>query len=135
MQEDFKVPFKDLLNMEILERIISSFDAEVRRANLDTFLNEEFIEMTFDHEVKSMYTFKEIGYYWMNKETVGKYPKLSVTVEYILLACPSSNMVESIFSYVHYLLSKQRSTLNIECGDLQLKLTNLQPNIHDLLSA
>ena len=27
--------------------------------------------------------------------------------------------------------TKQRSTLNIEHGDLQLKLTNLQPNICD----
>ena len=35
--------------------------------NLDTF-HEEFIEIIFDVEVKSMYTFKEIGYYWMNEK-------------------------------------------------------------------
>ena len=62
---------------------------------------------------------------------VAKYPKLCVTVEPILLDFPSSYT----FSYVHYLLSKQRSTMNIECGDLWPKLTNLQPNIHDLLCA
>ena len=43
------------------------------------------------------------------------------------------NMLESGFSHAHYLLSKQRSTLNIEHSNLLLKLTNLQPNIHDLL--
>ena len=40
----------------------------MENANYDFFLEEEFIEMTFDLEVKSMYTFKEIGYYWMNKK-------------------------------------------------------------------
>ena len=35
----------------------------VESANLDTFLNEEFIEMTFDLEAKSMYTFRRIGCY------------------------------------------------------------------------
>ena len=38
----------DLLNME--------------NATLDTFIKEKFIEMTSDLEVKSMYTFKGIGY-------------------------------------------------------------------------
>ena len=37
-------------------------------------------------------------------------------------------MVGSEFGHVYYLLSKQRSTLNIEHGDLCLKLTNLHPN-------
>ena len=62
-KEDFKAQFKDLLNMEISEYIISLFDVEVKSANLDIFLKEEFIEMTFDPEVKSMYTYEGIGYY------------------------------------------------------------------------
>ena len=56
-------------------------------------------------------------------------------VEPILLAFLSLHMVESRLSNLHYLQSKQRSILNIECGDLWFKLTNLQPNIHDLISA
>ena len=39
-------------------------------------------------------------------------------------------MIETEFSHVYQLLSKQGSTLNIEHGDLHLKLINLQPNIH-----
>ena len=61
LQEDFKVWFKDLLNIEIPEWIISSFDVEVESANLDIFLYEEFTEMTFDLEAKSLYTFKTIS--------------------------------------------------------------------------
>ena len=36
---------------------------------------------------------------------------------------------------MYYLLKKQRTTLNIECGDLLLKLINLTSDICDLLSA
>ena len=68
----------------------------------------------------------------MNKKIVAKYPKFSATVEPILLVFPSSYWVESGFSHAHYLLNKQGSTLNVECVHLQLKLTNLDPNIHDL---
>ena len=58
-----------------------------------------------------------------------------VFIKPILLAFPSFYTVESGFSRVHYSLSNQRSTLLIESVDLQLELTNLQPNICDLLSA
>ena len=47
--------------MEIHELIISPLDVKVESANVDTFLKEEFIEMTFDHKEKFFYTFKEIG--------------------------------------------------------------------------
>ena len=69
------------------------------------------------------------------KQTIAKYPRLCGTVEHILFTFLTFYMVESKFCYVHYLLNKQKSTLNIECGDLQSKLTNLLPNIRDLLSA
>ena len=79
-QKGFKSQFKDLSDLEIPERIISSF--EVESANLDIFLIKEFIEITFNLEAKSIYTFKGIGYYWMNKKTVAKYPKFCATFEY-----------------------------------------------------
>ena len=71
----------------------------------DLSFKKEFIKMTFNLEVKSMYTFKGIGYYWMNEETVAKYPKIFATyIEPILLTFPSAYIVESGFSHVHYLL-------------------------------
>ena len=51
-------------------------------------LKEEFIEMTYDLEVKSMYTFNGIGYYWMKEKTRAKYLKLCAAIEPILLAFP-----------------------------------------------
>ena len=38
-------------------------DVKVKMANLENFLKEEFIDMTFDLKAKSMYIFKGIGYY------------------------------------------------------------------------
>ena len=99
-----------------------------------TFTKEEFIEI-IDLEAMSMYIFKGIGYHWMTEKTVAKYFKFCALVESILLAFSSSYMVKSGFSHVLYLLSKLGSTLNIEGGDLQFKLTNLQLNIGDLLNA
>ena len=79
----------------------------MKTANLDTFLKEEFIEMSFDLEAKSVYTFKGIEYYWINeKKNVTKYPKLCATLELVLQAFPSSYMTESGFSHVHYLQSR-----------------------------
>ena len=37
-------------------------NVKMENAYLNTFLKEEFIEMTFTLEVKSLYTFKGIGY-------------------------------------------------------------------------
>ena len=54
--------------MEIPEGIIYPFDVEAESSKLDIVLKEEFIEMIFDLEVKSMYIFKGIENYWMNKK-------------------------------------------------------------------
>ena len=63
-------------------------NVEIENANLDTFL-KEVIKMTFDPQVKSIQILKRIGYYWMNLETVAKYP------EPILQAFTSLYIVES----------------------------------------
>ena len=105
----------------------------MQSANLDTFLKEEFIEMTLDHEAKLKYTFKRTGYYRMNGETIAKYPKLREIIETILLAFLGSYMVQSWFKRVHY-LQNLWSIFNLERGNLMLKLKNLQSNICDLRS-
>ena len=55
LQENLKAWFKDLVSMKISVWIISSFDVEVESTNLDTFLKEESVEMTFDLDTKSIY--------------------------------------------------------------------------------
>ena len=62
--------------------------------------------------------------------------KLSAVVEIFLLAFLSSFLVEAGFSHTNAALTKQRNRLNQEeQDDLQLKLTNLQPNINALSDA
>ena len=66
-------------------------------ANLDTFL-KEFIEMTFDLEVKSMYTFKEITIF----DGVGGVCYLVISVDvrpviyrYYSLIIPTTNTTQN----------------------------------------
>ena len=53
-----------------MDRVENPKRLQIKSAKLDTFLKEEFIEMTFSLEAKAMYTFKGIGYFWMNKKKI-----------------------------------------------------------------
>ena len=56
--------------------------------------------MTFDLEVKSVYTFKGTEYYWMKEITMAKYTKFCANVESILLDFQHSFKMESGFSHM-----------------------------------
>ena len=62
-------------------------------------LNLHFINLTLDFEVKSMYTFKGIGYNWMNEKTVAECLKHCATVEPISRSFPCLYIVESGISH------------------------------------
>ena len=65
-----------------------------------------------------------------------RYTKLSETVFGLSSAFPNSNMVEAGFSPIDALLTNQQNRLDVgERGDLKLKLTNLQPNIHEQIKS
>ena len=89
--------------------------------------------MTFDLDAKSMYTFKRNGYYWINKRLLQDIPSFLQPMSQFYLFLQVHILLKLGFSYMYYLLNNQRSTLSRERGDLWLKHTNLQPNIHDLL--
>ena len=107
--------------MEIAEWINSSLYVEVESANLDAFLKEELIETNFNLKELDIIRWKKIP-------------------NFVLVLSPFYSLFQVCIwwnlglAMCRYLRSKQRCTLNIECGDLQLKLTNLQPDICDLLS-
>ena len=135
LQENFKARFNDLFHVEMLELIISSFDIEMESGNLDTFLKEEFIEINFDLEAKSLHLkslhLKELDITgWTEK--LAKSSKLSSCVEPILLAFQSSYIEEYGFSQAHYLLSKN---FEYRTWWFVISLINLQSNICDLLNA
>ena len=65
-----------------------------------------------------------------------RHAKLSVTVLRFLLAFPNFYVVESGVSHINSFLINQRNRLEVgEGGDLRLELTNLQPNIHELIKS
>jgi len=136
LREDFKVRFEDLEKMHVPDWIVAPFDLEIENADIESYLEDELVDMCVDLEAKSLFRSKSLSDYWSNGNTATKYPKLSATVEPFLLAFPSSYMVEAGFSHANAVLTKQRNRLNLEeRGDLRLKLTNLQPNINALADA
>ena len=63
--------------MEIPELIFSLFNVEVKSASLDIFLRIESHFNKFYLEAKLMYTFKGIGYYWMNEKKIQSFYEFS----------------------------------------------------------
>ena len=82
---------------------------EMLSVNLDIFLKDDFCSWNEDFHLN----LKELDINQWTK-TVANYLKFCAAVELILLAFQSLYMMESWFRYVHYLLSKQKSILNIE---------------------
>lgn len=132
--EDIKVHFEDLKKIIVPEWILMPFDIEIGNADTALCLQEEFIEMTEDLEVRALFRKKGLHKFWINENNIAKYPQLCAAVEPFLLAFPSSYMVEAGFSHSTAVLKKQRSRLSLgKRGDLWLKLTNLHPNISTLV--
>ncbi|CAH1098941.1 unnamed protein product, partial [Psylliodes chrysocephalus] len=131
LHDNFKFRFEDIRSMEIPPWIINPFDkTEVE----NVILQEELLELSTNEELKV--TFKR-GYqkFWLRAEIPEKYPGLWGIVQKLLIAFPSSYLVEKRFSFVTNLLTKKRSKLNItKRGDLRLFLTKLKSNIDNLLS-
>ena len=122
--------------MHVPDWIVAPFDLEVVNVEIDSYLEDELVEMCVGLEAKSLFKSKTLSDYWSNGNINSKYPKFSAAIELILLAFPSSYMVEAGFSHANAVLTKQRNRLNLEeRGDLRLKLTNLQPNINALAEA
>jgi len=122
--------------MKVPEWILTSFDDEIRNADIDSYLEEEFIDMTVDLETRALFSRKGLREFCINENNVTKYPSFLQYSEPFLLAFPNSYMVEAGFSHANALLTKEWTRLNVEeRGDLRLKLTNLQPNIRVLVES
>ena len=65
-----------------------------------------------------------------NFATVNKFPNLWPVAKLLVLAIPTSYLVERGFSAVVQLLTKERNRLDIaQCGDLRLLLTEMKPDV------
>ena len=129
LKEDFIKRFKDLCELEIPDWVVSPFlyDASSIHQNL----REEIIDL--QNDVEAQIHFNQLGYAAFWPKMQNNFPKLWQELKLLLLAFPSSYLVEKGFSAVLQILTKQRNKLNIsERGDLRLRLTNIEPNIEDL---
>uniref|UniRef100_A0A5S6QK69 DUF4371 domain-containing protein n=1 Tax=Trichuris muris TaxID=70415 RepID=A0A5S6QK69_TRIMR len=131
LHEELIERFEDVVGMEVPAWIIDPFscpdDAQV-------YLQEELVELQCNEELKPR--FKD-GYqaFWLQKKIPSLYPRLWAIVSKLLIAFPSSYLVEKGFSVVTDLLSKKRNRLEIaERGDLRLRLTNMAPDLQELVS-
>ncbi|XP_039206934.1 zinc finger MYM-type protein 6-like [Crotalus tigris] len=67
---------------------------------------------------------------------INTYPILWEEVKLLLLAFPSTYLVERGFGAIQQILSKSRNMLKIsECGDLRMRLTKMVPDLKKLTSA
>lgn len=127
---DMKRRFKDLFDLEVPDWVITPFACN---NNIGFDLEEELVDLQTDIELKA--TFKN-SYedFWLQKRISIHYPLLWNKVKKLLVAFPTSYLVERGFSVVCRLLSKQRNRLDIEKrGDLRLNLTNIEPEIDALI--
>ncbi|GBP82334.1 SCAN domain-containing protein 3 [Eumeta japonica] len=105
LPDDFKFRFEDMLSMEIPLWIINPFN-ETKVDNV--ILQEELFELSINEELKV--TFKR-GYqkFWLQAEIPEKYSGLWGIVQKLLIAFPSSYLVEKSFSAVINLLTKKEA--------------------------
>ena len=109
LKVDLLIRFKDLKELKIPGWVVNLFQADAN--NADPNLVEELIDLQndFEDEVLS----QQIGYeaFWPKEQV--KYPHLWEKIKLLLLAFPSSFLVEKGCSSVLQLLTKQRNRLQI----------------------
>jgi hypothetical protein len=131
LHTDFKTRFEDVLTMEIPQWIINPYgDTE----ESDVMLQEELNGISTDEEPKVQFR-KGYQQFWLQRDIPVTYPALWAIARKFLIAFPSSYLVERGFSVVANLLTKKKKNrLEITSrGDLRLSLTNLKPNIENML--
>ena len=117
LKEDLLIRFKDFKELKIPGWFVNPFQADAN--NADPNLVEELMDLQNDFECEVL--FQQIGYEALWPKEQVKCPHLSENIKLLLLAFPSSYLVEKGFSSVLQLLSKQRNRLQ-KCkrGNLRL---------------
>ncbi|GFR09204.1 uncharacterized protein TNCT_523721 [Trichonephila clavata] len=128
-----KVRFNDILNLKISNWMLNPFTVDVNE--VDIVFQEEILELKYDEESKNSFNKHGITKLWQNKKMLKLYPKMWENMKNILIQFPTSYLVESGFSAVNNIMSKQRNRLNItERGDLRSFLTKIEPDINEIIS-
>ncbi|XP_064117604.1 uncharacterized protein LOC135223025 [Macrobrachium nipponense] len=107
LQNEMETRFSDLLQMTVPQWFVDPFIADA--SEVDVTLQESLIEPT--NNTTAQARFKRGGHQklWMIQDVYEKYPLLWKDVTLLLLAFPTSCLVETGFSRVMYLLSDTKS--------------------------
>ena len=130
IQEAWRSRFCDLHGMDAPDYVISPFECAIELTDFEPGQGEKLFELRMDVEAKS---FTRSGFCTsLSSELMAnKYAKLSETVHGFSLAFPNYYMLEA---GLRHKINKQQNRLDVNVsGDLRLKLTNVQPNIHELI--
>nr|XP_020653392.1 SCAN domain-containing protein 3-like [Pogona vitticeps]XP_020653393.1 SCAN domain-containing protein 3-like [Pogona vitticeps] len=132
LKEDIETRFYDLINLNVPTWVLNPFTADF--AQLHPKLQEPLTDLKYDCEAQSH--FQSYGYeaFWVKMRS--SYPILWEEVKLLILAFPSTYLVERGFSAVQQIVSNSRDMLKItEHGDLRMILTKMVPDIVKLASA
>lgn len=130
VHKEIKARFSDILEMNIPNWVINPFS--VSPIDIEITLQEEIIELQNDSSANVKFNSTSDAF-WVNSAIAEQYPQLCDRAKLFVVAFPSSYLVESAFSRVILLLTKQRNRLDIvNRGDLRLMLTSFDPNIVEL---
>uniref|UniRef100_A0A3Q3B1D1 C2H2-type domain-containing protein n=1 Tax=Kryptolebias marmoratus TaxID=37003 RepID=A0A3Q3B1D1_KRYMA len=129
LKADLETRFRDLLDLNVPVWMVQPFQADV--VDCELAIQEHLVDIQCDIEFQA--TFLTSGWSSMWAKYASCYPALWEKTKLLLLAFPTTYLVEQGFSHVLHLQSKYRNHQDlVASGALQLKLTSLQPPIKKL---
>ena len=135
LHTDMNDRFKDLVELHIPKWVCQPFlNINLNELEMIDDITEELLTIQNDCELEPMVA-KSYRDFWLQKEIAIRYPALWGKVQDLLIAFPTSYLVERGGSAVAQLLGKQRLRLDIvNRGDLRLNLTNIEPDLEKIIS-
>lgn len=135
LHTDMTRRFKDLIELHIPTWVCQPFlPIDLNEMGMLDDTAEELLTLQAHCELKPMFA-KSYVDFWLQKEIAILYPALWEKVKILLIAFPTSYLVERGFSAVAQLLGKQRQRLDIvNRGDLRLNLTNIEPDLEMIIA-
>ncbi|CAI9719909.1 Hypothetical predicted protein [Octopus vulgaris] len=119
--------FQDVIVLNIPNWYSNPF--EVDAVDCENDVQEELIELQNDNDTTMQYHHNGKERLWYHQSILNSYPNLWKHLKLLLLAFPTSYLIESYLNHVATLLSHKRIGLDVtQRGDLRLKLTSLKPN-------
>ena len=135
LHADMMDRFTDLISLTIPHWVLHPNNITINLSEMETItdIEEQLLTIQTNHELMSLSS--DYKRFWLQAEIPNLYPELWDKVRIFLIAFPSSYLVEKGFSAVSQILGKQRLSMDIvNRGDLQLHLTNIEPDLDKIVS-